>query len=282
MRLALERGFTPTMPDFNALMNPAQIGQGVTNNIFAGWQFARGAEAQNALAKYAENPSMETARGVAPHDPRSSIQLQGMEEQRMAREQAAQREAQERQMLGAALQGDPQARQALAYTNADWFMKLEDRGKAAVSQTMETIAQQAFSILQLPEEQRGPALQQALQGLQQQGVDVSQFQLSGNATQDLMSALAVAGKLDEWEQFSQPRYQAVGEAGLAGFQFGQPIQQGGMPQNFAPPPQNMPRVTSPSEAMNLPPGTQFIDPQGQVRVVPGGTAGNGGGSFPGN
>ncbi len=35
--------------------------------------------------------------------------------------------------------------------------------------------------------------------------------------------------------FQQPKYEAIGEAGLAGFQYGKPIQQGGQPQSFAPP-----------------------------------------------
>lgn len=35
-------------------------------------------------------------------------------------------------------------------------------------------------------------------------------------------------------------------------------------------PQNLPRVSTPQEASQLPPGSQFIDPNGNVRTVPGG------------
>jgi hypothetical protein len=65
-------------------------------------------------------------------------------------------------------------------------------------------------------------------------MDVSSLDLSGGPEQVLMSALAMTGQLDQWEQFKQPKYSTVGEGGLAGFQFGQPIQQGGQPQNFGP------------------------------------------------
>jgi hypothetical protein len=40
------------------------------------------------------------------------------------------------------------------------------------------------------------------------------------------------------------------------------------------------RVSTPEEAMKLPPGTQFIDPNGKVRQVPGGAASNGSSKFP--
>ncbi len=42
---------------------------------------------------------------------------------------------------------------------------------------------------------------------------------------------------------------------------------------------NIPRVTSPEEAMMLPPGTKFMTPDGRVGTVPGGGTGNGAGGF---
>ena len=41
----------------------------------------------------------------------------------------------------------------------------------------------------------------------------------------------------------------------------------------------LPRVTSPQEAMSLPPGSQFIMPDGRIGTVPGGASSNAGGGF---
>lgn len=43
----------------------------------------------------------------------------------------------------------------------------------------------------------------------------------------------------------------------------------------------MPTVSSPDEAMKLPPGTQFRMPDGRIGTVPGGAGGNASGGFPG-
>jgi hypothetical protein len=43
---------------------------------------------------------------------------------------------------------------------------------------------------------------------------------------------------------------------------------------------NMPRVTTPQEAAQLPPGTQFVLPDGRIGTVPGGAGGNASGGFP--
>jgi hypothetical protein len=227
---------------FNALMNPAEVGASISTAFKQGREDRRQSEVQNALAAYAQNQSPETAGEVTRHDPMLGIQLQDRETARAEQARKEEEAKQERMLIGAALNGDPQARAALAYANADWYMKLDGASKQQVDQVMGAIAQQAFSILQQPENQRGALLQQALQGLQAQGIDTSQFTLSGDPTQDLKSALAVAGKLDQWERFAQPSYQPIGEAGLAGFQFGQPIQQGGQVQNFGAPQQAAPQV----------------------------------------
>lgn len=219
---------------FNALMDPAQLGQGIQNAFMMGQQQRREMETDRALSEYARNQSTDTAAAVTRHDPRMGIQLMDREQQRQAAQQKAQQEAMERQIIGAALNGDTQARQQLAYFNSDLYLKLDATQKKSLDDLYNAIAQQAFSILQQPPEQHAALVQQALQGLAAQGIDTSQFQQTGNATQDLKLALAMAGQLDEWERFSQPSYQAIGEGGLAGFQYGQPIQQNGQVRNFAP------------------------------------------------
>jgi len=46
-----------------------------------------------------------------------------------------------------------------------------------------------------------------------------------------------------------------------------------------PQPSNLPRITDPMEAKRLPPGSQFILPDGRIGTVPGGASSNAGGGF---
>jgi hypothetical protein len=211
---------------FQGLMDPMQLQQSVSNAFTSGQQMRRQYETEAALGAYAQDMSAQNAAAVTRHDPRLGIQLMDRERQRQEAEQKAQQEEQERQIIGAALTGDPQARQQLAYFNSELYLKLDANQKKGVDDLYGAIAQQAFSILQRPEQEHAALVQQALQGLAQQGVDTSQFRQTGDATQDLKLALAMAGQLDEWEQFSQPKYLQRGEGGLQGFQFGVPIQGG--------------------------------------------------------
>jgi len=217
---------------FNALMDPQQLGASIQNAFQYGTQQRQQAETQRALGAYAQNMSPETAANVSRHDPRTGIQLQKFEVDRAELARKAQEAENEKMVTIAAINGDPTARQKLAYYNAPFYIQLQDRDKKAVDATMDAIAQQAFTILQQPPEQQGPMLQQALGALQAQGLDTSQFALTGDPAGDLRAALAMTGKLEAWEKFAQPNYTPIGEAGLAGFQFGVPIQQGGQPQNF--------------------------------------------------
>jgi hypothetical protein len=221
-------------PNFSALMDPAQLGVSVRNAFQMGMDRRRETETNQALYDYSKNQSPESAANISRFDPRMGMQVQQFEQQRQADLLKQQQAEHEKQVVAAALGGDPEARKELAYYNSELYLKLDERSKKSYDQVMGAVAQQAFHILQLPPEQQGPALQQAIQGFHQQGLDTSGIQLSGDPTQDLMSALAITGHLDEWEQFAQPKYSPVGEGGLAGFQFGQPIQQNGQPQNFGP------------------------------------------------
>lgn len=260
-----------------------------------GQQEREDAEARKALVAYARDPNEANLQGLAAFDPQFVMQ----QKQQQAKAHA---EAEERRLIGAALNGDKAAREQLAYVNSDMYLKLDEHGKKQVDGVMNIIGQQAFSILQLPPEQQGPALQQALAGLKQQGIDTDAFRLSGNPTVDLKAALAMAGMLDDFEQFAQPKYTPIGENGLAGFQFGKPLQQGGQVQNFAPEPgpQTQPegravltaeqyrgavnglgaqaaaewakrngmvvQIASEADYNALPPGVAYIDPNGVQRV----------------
>lgn len=226
------------------------VGQNALAAFKQGQQEGQQAKAKNAMAAYATNPDDPNAlNALAPYNPEYVVKRkQEMHEQTQAND--------EKQLIGAALNGDPVARHRLAYVNSEIYLKLGDQDKKQLADLYEKVGQGAWNILQLPEGQRGPALQQFLQQMQ---IDPSQLHLTGNATQDLKMALAYSGHLDDWEKFAEPKYTPVGEGGLAGFQFGQPINgANGQPQNFGAP---------------APAGVTFTP-------IDGGPAGNQPGTFP--
>lgn len=94
------------------------------------------------------------------------------------------------------------------------------------------VANAAFQIITLPEAQRAQAWDAYIDQASGQFPELAQYK--GQYTPQALQALvAEAGKSQEFAQFQRPTYVPIGEQGLAGFQFGQPIQQGGQPQNFA-------------------------------------------------
>jgi hypothetical protein len=201
------------------------VGGNALNAFKQGQQERQQADSRDALSQFATNPDAPGSfERLAQHHPQMAIQ------ERQRRE-AAETAAREKQLVGAALTGNKEARRQLAYQNGEMYMKLGENEKKQLDEVYGRVAQGAWSILQMPPEQQGPALQQFLQQMQ---IDPSQLNMTGNPEQDLKMALAYAGKLDEWESFAQPKYTPVGEAGLAGFQFGKPIMQGGQSKNFGP------------------------------------------------
>lgn len=248
------------MPDWSMAIAP-DVGTNAYNAFRQGQMEGEQRRAKNALAAYATNPNEDSLNALAPYQPEFVMQ----QKQQM---QAQQQKRAEMKLVGDALaHPDPAARQMarhqLAYTNSDLYLRLGAEQKQAVDGLMKAIGQQAFSIMQLPKEQQEPALQQALQGLQAQGIDTSGFHLTGNPDVDLRTALAISGQLDDFEKFAQPDYVPIGEGGLAGFQYGKPIQQNGQVQNFG---SQAARPQSKAEYDALPNGAQYVAPDGSVRT----------------
>src|SRR5690606_30806960 len=108
-----------------------------------------------------------------------------------------------------------------------------DRQAKAMADGYEFIANAAFHIIQLPPEQRAAAWDSYVQQGVGMGYDGLSQYLGKYSEEALNGAVAKAKQMPQFQKFQQPDYQAVGEGGLAGFQFGQPIQQGGQVQNFA-------------------------------------------------
>ncbi len=263
------------------------LAQDVGGNAFASFQKGqeqrRVDEGRNALTGYVTNPNDDTLKALAPHQP-EFVLAQKQKQQQQAQEQ------EERQIIGDALTNpDPaikaQARQRLAYTNSELFMKLDENQRKAVDEQMKSIGQLAFNLLQLPDDQIGPATDNALANMQAQGFDTSGFKRTGNPRQDLLTVLATTGQLDEWEKFSQPRYVPVGEQGLQGLQYGKPMAGGPMVNSStqqkapaAPPP---PKEAIEDLRRNPKSAPQFdeIFGQGAAAKALGGASGNTGGNF---
>lgn len=124
-------------------------------------------------------------------------------------------------------------RDELSSRNADREADNARRAAEAREKQMEAgreaVANAAFDIIQTPPEQRAAKWD----------AYVTRFnmpELAGQYSDELLYAkVAEAGLTERLQRFMQPSYEAVGEGGLAGFQFGQPIQQNGQPQDFGPP-----------------------------------------------
>ena len=216
------------------LMNPAAIGQGVQNAFEMGQQKREAADAKNALSQYAVNPdSEENFANLAKYHPDVAIQQRGAR-------QKAQQEQQLAQLRQRALGGDRQAAQQLATLDTQAYNRMDDQQRAEVDKTDDALAEAMFAIVQLPEEQRGQAWDYY----------ADQFQrpdMKGQYSPQMMNVLtARQGIQERFQKFQQPNYTPVGEGGLAGFQYGQPMQGGG---NMAPQaaPQGQPAM-APAEA----------------------------------
>jgi ribosomal protein L20 len=125
-----------------------------------------------------------------------------------------------------ALNGDQTALQELAARDPAAFKEYESQGRTA-------LAEAAFDIIQTPD----PA--QRASKWDSYAQRFNRPDLVGKYTDQALNEIVAQGGLQqEFQRFQQPDYVPVGEGGLAGFQFGQPIQQGGQAQNFGnvPPP----------------------------------------------
>jgi hypothetical protein len=125
-----------------------------------------------------------------------------------------------------ALAGDSTALQEIAARDPAAFKEYEAQGRTA-------LAEAAFDIIQTPDQaQRAAKWDSYAQRFNRPDL------VGGYSDQALNEVVARGGLQQEFQKFRQPDYVPVGEGGLAGFQYGQPIQQGGQPQNFGnvPPP----------------------------------------------
>jgi len=260
----MERGGKMVDPNWN-LLQGNQSQQHFNNGMQQGNYLAttnRARELDNALASYVTNPNDQAAFGkIVKLDPRVGMQLQ-------ERQQKAASEQRRRELIPLAARGDENALLELWGADPDTAMRLDDGAKKKAVEGIKYISGAAFQIVQLPPEQRPAAWDAYIDQAVAQYPGLAQYK--GKYTPEaLNSIVSQAGQMPEFQKFQQPNYTPVGEAGLAGFQYGKPIQQSGQPQNFAP--QQAPKAAPMTKAEydKLPAGAQYTAPDGsKVENVP--------------
>lgn len=257
-------------------MNPAAIGESVTNAFWTGHDRVKQARTQNALAAFMQNPSMEGIAGVAQHDPMIAYQLRGMEEKRQAglAEQRAKRQQVEIQRRAAG--GDPEALAMLAGIDYNAWKGIKGEQREDVAKRADYIGNAALQISQLPENERPAEWDRAVAEGAKTWPDLAE--MAGRYSEQAMNtAIRRAGMVKTLYDWTKPDYMEVKrDSTLVNVRDPEALRQFGQGGGGG-----LPRPTTPEERDALPPGTQYQAPDGSVWTVPGGTAGNGGGNFPG-
>lgn len=247
----------------------ASFGQGMQLGTYIRGQREE-KERKNALAAFATDQSEENFARLAEVAPEYAIK----ERERMDARNA---KAAEGQLVQAALGGDPAALRQLATVNFDTWRTLDTQQRETVKQEADIYGNAAMDVLRLPPNQRAQAVMAYADRLGSAEI----AELANLPPQELEAALraqiAESGMIKELHAMERPSYMAVpydstlvntrdpaavAQFGASGGQSqGAPIQ-----------------ITGEADYNALPPGAEYIDPQGNRRVK-GGTAGNGGGTF---
>lgn len=246
-------------------------GNGFQNALAQGYQLGSNirqrreeTEYKNALANY-DPANPDSLKDVMRVDPRLGIQLR---RDTAAQEQAARKADISRR----AASGDQTAMAELAGLDLGaWRGLSADQKKAADEQTT-VFANAALDVLNYPPEQRNAALNAYIDRFNNPELEQYRGLQGQQLEQALRSVVAQSNMITKLHEAEQPRYQVVPEGGVlvdtrnpeAVGQF----RQGG----------NVPRVSDEASYNALPPGSQYYDPNGNLRTK-GGTAGNGGGGF---
>jgi hypothetical protein len=212
----------------------------------------------------------------------------------------AQNQERAKRQAMAALMADPnngQAMNALAQMDPQAAMQFKSQQaeslKAQLAQHQDSIVKGAEIIRQFqPKDQA--SYSQALQAAQMAGVDISQVPQEYNP-QYVDGVVKLADALKPQTGMQDPgiirEFDIATQRGLVppGTTYEQYVQLRSPSVNTPVTiPYNstvtggggMPTVSSPAEAMKLPPGTQFRMPDGRIGTVPGGAGGNASGGFP--
>lgn len=245
--------------------------QGLTHQALGG-----GPAPQGVMGQYSAGAGMAETQGMAPARPMPTAER-------------------DPQALNELLALDPET-----YSKVAGALKtMDDASVAKYRARNDAMGSAAFYLQKLPPQQRKAALQQLAPQLMQAGwaqeelnaAELSDEALFGMRAMGIDLDKAIDNDLKEREFRMGKTVPLVPGGGMATVR---PVMdaQGNMTGSKAEtliepyggmeaPERNIPTVRTPKEAQRLKPGTQFYDPNGVLRTVPGGASGNAGGNFPG-
>lgn len=190
----------------NALVSPLDIQQGVMGAFQQGRAMRAQNETQNALASLVTNPGDTNAMTrLAQFNPQAAMQMQ-------ERQAAAAKEQRLTAALTGAQKGDPRALDELFVLAPDMWKRFDDRQRDGIKASTSYMAQSAFQVGRLPEEQRAAAWTQAVRQAEASGMDIPAY-LEGYSPQALNQALAVAEKTEAYIKQFEPDWRAVPAGG---------------------------------------------------------------------
>ena len=235
-------------PDYNILFSAPNPGAAFANAFQQGMQTRRQDMARNALAALVQNPNDPSALAdLARVDPSTAMDF---------RTQQAK----------------------LAQDNVKQFQSTIDAGASAL---------QRLTAQGMPMDQAYQTVRQTLIANGFPGADHIPAQADENYIKGIMSlakpdtSVQDPSSVREFEYAKQQGFpgsytdfiQMVHPPSPVSIPYGATITQPSQPSA-------MPRVSTPQEASQLPPGTKFIMPDGRIGTVPGGAGGNASGGFP--
>ena len=225
--------------------------------------------------EFANDPRTEAYNRLAKINPRLAMQAQD----RVAGQEAARAKLMQEQRAAdlrtKAAQGDPAALQQLVGIDFDSWKALDANQRKLVADQNSYIGQSALRISQLPAEQQAAAWDQAIDAGVQSGYSALAAKRGKYSQQALTGAIDDAKLVGEFLKLAEPDWRVVPEGGaivnardpkaIASLSGGT---SGG----------DLPKITSKADVDKLPPGAQFIAPDGSIKRKGGGVS-NGTGGF---
>lgn len=257
---------------FDGLVNPSAVGGHIQSAFEAGQKQREDHEVRGALSAYATNPEdPEAFKTLAKYRPELAISVR-------ERQSKAAQDAEVRRLTALAATGDRAAQAQLWGLDPDVADKLGDNERQELGQRVSAVGQAALRISQLPPEARPQAWDASIDQLSRQYPELAEYK--GQYSEDgLMSAIDNAKLVSEHFALERPAYQAIPEGGTL-VNTRDPAAVASFTRGAGAPAGDIPTLSDPAEARNLPPGSQFKTPDGRIMRVPGGGAGNSVGGFP--
>lgn len=248
---------------------PVNVGGMFTQGFEHGQQVARERQTDQALAAFTQDPENPQAiNALMRVNPRVGFQL--YQDQRKS-----QKETRIRALVQKVSAGDDSVMPDLLFEAPELWARLDEKTKKQVADATSFMGQAGLEIGQLPEEKRPAAWDAYVKQGEAGGLDIP-ARYERYTPEAFKAAMAEAGKMAEFLTSQKLVWHQEGERpSFATNAMGIPVGSqnpyaGSVPQPQGGGGQNLPRPSTPQEAAQLPPGTQFIDPAGNIRTVPGG------------